>query len=222
MSEHYLCELRSVQPHGPYRLSGYCFGSIVAFDMAQRLTAEGEEVELLAAFNGPSPLWLRTYRSIGGQPSRKRNPHAATAARSKGQRITGVLRSQAKQRQWARHLVWRFRRRYVWPSRVRLSLRLGRPLPEHIREDYFLGIHAAAELAYEPSPYEGRMIVFHGAGLYDDPTLGWENLASVESVAVPGDHVGNRMLMAEPYVRPVAEHLLARLRETQAPSPSGA
>ncbi|HLX20720.1 MAG TPA: amino acid adenylation domain-containing protein, partial [Gaiellaceae bacterium] len=37
MAKHYLDELRMVQPHGPYYLAGYCFGSIVAFDMAQKL-----------------------------------------------------------------------------------------------------------------------------------------------------------------------------------------
>jgi amino acid adenylation domain-containing protein len=224
MSEHYLDELRTVQPHGPYRLAGYCFGSIVAFEMAQRLTAEGEEVELLAGFNGPSSLWLRTFRSIGGQPSR-RAQRIVTPRRPLSERVAGVIASPAKQRQWARHLLWRFRRRYVWPYRVRHSLRRGRPLPEHIRENYFLGIHAVAELAYEPSAYPGEMIVFQGAGLYDDPTLGWETLAaSVETVAIPGEHAGNRTLMAEPYVGQVAERLQAHLAGpvAHATSPSAA
>ncbi len=208
MSEHYLAELRTVQPHGPFRLAGYCFGSIVAYDMAQRLVAEGEEVEVLAAFNGPSPVWLRTYGSIGRQPSRRPQRVVAPPRRSRAKRVAGVLASPSKQRHWARHLGWRLRSDFVWPRRVRRSLRLGRPLPENLREEYFLGIHAVAELAYEPEPYPGEMTVFHGAGLYDDAMLGWEGLAaSVESVAVPGEHAGNRTMMAEPYVGQVSERL---------------
>ena len=203
MSEHYLRELRIVQPHGPYRLAGYCFGFIVAFDMAQRLVAEGEELELLAAFNGPSPSWIRTRRQSSS------GARAAVRQRSRGRRVAGVLASPKKQWRWSRHLLWRFRHRFVWPTRARLSLRSGGALPEHIREDYFLNIHAIAELAYEPEPYPGSMIVFYGAGLYDDPTLGWKGLAAgIETVAVPGEHTGNRMMMAEPYVADVSERLL--------------
>src|SRR5205823_633968 len=58
MSAHYLGELRTVQPNGPYYLGGYCFGAIVAFDMAQRLLRDGEDVDLLVVFNGPSPSWI--------------------------------------------------------------------------------------------------------------------------------------------------------------------
>src|SRR5205814_5233621 len=46
MAEHYLTELRSVQASGPYQLAGYCFGAIVAFDIAQRLIGAGAEVSL--------------------------------------------------------------------------------------------------------------------------------------------------------------------------------
>ena len=61
-------------------------------------------------------------------------------------------------------------------------------------------------------PYPGSMIVFHGAGLYDDPTLGWKGLAArIETVAVPGEHTGNRTMMAEPYVADVSERLLELL-----------
>ena len=222
MSEHYLAELRTVQPRGPFRLAGYCFGSIVAYDMAQRLVAEGEEVEVLAAFNGPSPVWLRTYGSIGRQPSRRPQRVVTPPRRSRAKRVASVLASPSKQRHWARHLVWRVRSDFVWPRRVRRSLRLGRPLPENLREEYFLGIHADAELAYKPEPYPGEMIVFHGAGLYDDAMLGWEGLAaSVESVAVPGEHAGNRTMMAEPYVGQVSERLEELLADgTAGPSAS--
>src|SRR5205814_66593 len=71
MAEHYLAELRSVQAHGPYQLAGYCFGAIVAFDMAQRLVGDGEEVAFLAVFNGPSPSWIRRWGWFGNQPSRR-------------------------------------------------------------------------------------------------------------------------------------------------------
>jgi amino acid adenylation domain-containing protein len=47
MTAHHLRELRKVQPTGPYRLGGFCFGGVIAFEMAQQLRAAGETVERL-------------------------------------------------------------------------------------------------------------------------------------------------------------------------------
>jgi amino acid adenylation domain-containing protein len=48
MATAYVAELRTVQPHGPYHIGGYCFGGRVAAEMACQLRAAGEEVALLA------------------------------------------------------------------------------------------------------------------------------------------------------------------------------
>jgi thioesterase domain-containing protein/acyl carrier protein len=48
MAAHYLVELRAVQPQGPYYLGGLSFGGWVAYEMAQQLWAQGEQVGLLA------------------------------------------------------------------------------------------------------------------------------------------------------------------------------
>ncbi|MEO5960495.1 MAG: amino acid adenylation domain-containing protein [Opitutaceae bacterium] len=55
IAANYLADLRVRQPRGPYRLGGYCFGGVVAYEMAQQLRAVGEEVELLALMNCSPP-----------------------------------------------------------------------------------------------------------------------------------------------------------------------
>ncbi len=60
--------------------------------------------------------------------------------------------------------------------RTALALRRGRPIPEQLREAYFLELHGRAERAYRPEPWDGDMIVFYGQQLYEDPTLGWSEL----------------------------------------------
>ena len=47
--------IRAVQPAGPYYLAGYSFGGAVAFDMACRLEAVGEQVGLLAVLDSYAP-----------------------------------------------------------------------------------------------------------------------------------------------------------------------
>jgi amino acid adenylation domain-containing protein len=48
-------ELRTVRPHGPYLLCGFSFGGLVAYEMAQQLTAQGEQVPFLALFDTYAP-----------------------------------------------------------------------------------------------------------------------------------------------------------------------
>ncbi len=48
MAGHYLKEIRTVQPQGPYFLGGYSLGGLIAYEMAQQLSANGEEVALVA------------------------------------------------------------------------------------------------------------------------------------------------------------------------------
>ncbi|MZI95363.1 amino acid adenylation domain-containing protein [Vibrio sp. CAIM 722] len=47
----YYDELKKVQPHGPYHLTGYSFGGNVAHTLAARLQAEGEEVAFVGLFD---------------------------------------------------------------------------------------------------------------------------------------------------------------------------
>jgi thioesterase domain-containing protein len=209
MAGHYLSELREVRPHGPYVLAGYCFGSIVAYEMAQRMLAEGEEVRLLLSFNGPSPSWIRRWGWFGNQPSLARLRPPRAAPMTFGQRLRRALHEPRRFRTAA---VYHARRR-MSPVGVRLALALGRPLPEEARERYFLQLHATAERAYAPAPYPGRMVTFFGAGLYEDPCLGWSDVVEggIESYPVPGDHTNNRQVMMEPYVEFVSERLAAEL-----------
>ncbi|MEU0149801.1 amino acid adenylation domain-containing protein [Streptomyces sp. NPDC006288] len=47
MAGRYLSEIRQARPHGPYRLLGWCGGSGITVEVADRLRADGEEVTLI-------------------------------------------------------------------------------------------------------------------------------------------------------------------------------
>jgi amino acid adenylation domain-containing protein len=51
MAAHYIGEIRSVHPEGPYFVGGFSFGGLVAYEMAQQLRAGGQEVGLLVLFD---------------------------------------------------------------------------------------------------------------------------------------------------------------------------
>jgi thioesterase domain-containing protein len=60
-------QIRKVQPHGPYRLGGYCAGGTKAFAMACLLEDAGEQVDVVImvdTWNRAYPRSLPTYVSI--------------------------------------------------------------------------------------------------------------------------------------------------------------
>jgi amino acid adenylation domain-containing protein len=48
MAEHFISEVRRLQPKGPYYLGGFSFGGVVAYEMARQLSSMGDTVGLLA------------------------------------------------------------------------------------------------------------------------------------------------------------------------------
>jgi aspartate racemase len=60
MAAHYLDEICTVQPKGPYQMGGFSLGGLVAYEMACQLLARGEEVGLLVLFDtyagNPKPV----------------------------------------------------------------------------------------------------------------------------------------------------------------------
>lgn len=55
LAAQYLDEIQDVQPKGPFLLAGVCSGAIVAFEMAQQIQAQEQEVALLAMIEPPQP-----------------------------------------------------------------------------------------------------------------------------------------------------------------------
>ncbi|WP_425343124.1 amino acid adenylation domain-containing protein [Nocardia cyriacigeorgica] len=56
LARRYLSEIRTVQPHGPYRLLGWSLGGVLAHAIATELQAAGEQVSLLAMLDShPDP-----------------------------------------------------------------------------------------------------------------------------------------------------------------------
>ncbi|MEP7243830.1 MAG: amino acid adenylation domain-containing protein [Gammaproteobacteria bacterium] len=64
----YVEEIRSVQPTGPYRILGACTGGVFAYEIAQQLTARGEEVDLALVDTWHPDSYRRSSRSPGAAP----------------------------------------------------------------------------------------------------------------------------------------------------------
>ena len=70
MAALYVKAIRRQQRTGPYLVGGYCGGGTIAFEVAQQLRSQGEEVALLALFDTmnfskirPFTVWSKSYYS---------------------------------------------------------------------------------------------------------------------------------------------------------------
>jgi len=184
MAAHYLREIRTVQPEGPYYLAGFCFGGLLAFAVALRLRREGSEVALLASFDGGSPRFDYAAKA-GREPSPGGAPEGGGRHWIRRQREQ-LRRVKASER--VSYLARKAKNRLgVWKraaeARVEMALgdflrRRGRPLPEALRQTYFRSNSERASRRYAPASYPGPMVIFETKGLFRDPHLGWDGLVT--------------------------------------------
>jgi thioesterase domain-containing protein len=227
MARRYIAALRTLQPRGPYFLGGFSFGCLVAYEMAQQLTAAQEQVSLLALVDEPAPLaghrpsprMMARFLTTGMVRSLWPHLHdylylVNAAHKRQGERLSQRLR--VAPRRLETFLARSALANFVPEDSRELALRQGAVLPmfqlflRHVRETF----------AYEPRAYAHRLTLFatdevrNGRGLRS-PMMGWDKLAAggVEVHPVPGDHFS---LLKPPHVQVFARKLSECLAKAQA------
>ena len=212
MASRYLKEVREVQPKGPFYLGGYCLGGLVAFEMAQQLLREGEEIAFLAMISSSTPNHLRNTL-----------PHLSTIH---NQIYRFIERVELEFSNIA-PLEFNEKKTYIF-ERIRRTLslimisteKLVDPLYSKLRSNngwhsfaYNLQTLAdkmdRAHMQYEPKFYPGHLTLFRVSRqprrIHFEPYLGWKNLA--KTIKVHEVHGYHRNILREPYVRGLAEKL---------------
>jgi amino acid adenylation domain-containing protein len=64
MATAHIAALRTIQPHGPYAIGGYCNGGLSAYEIAQQLRAQGEQVDVLALIDPATPGSYERLRKL--------------------------------------------------------------------------------------------------------------------------------------------------------------
>ena len=175
LADCYVEVLRARQLSGPYLLCGYSFGGILAFEMARRLRAVGEDVPVLAVIDvGPG------YRGLAY--SRRRLP--PLPYRQDLERAPGRLPA------WARPLRRLWCNEWVLPAWWRRQLRRdGR-----VRADQRLWFAWWAHWSmvgpdWSPEAYDGPVDVLWATRTAStDASLGWGDVADDVRVHRVGRH----------------------------------
>ena len=212
MAAHYIGEMQTIQPHGPYYLGGVSLGGVIAYEMAQQLRTSGETVALLAMFEGLHPDFPQTrpgipeWARLSGNLYRTIEHHAGSVWMLERGKKWPYLREKAiKAREEIGEAIVLYSKKFMG----RVYAGTGKTVPPALEEAQS---HCyLAWMNYKPAPYPGAITLFRATnqplGIVPDPTLGWKDLPAggVEIHVVPGYHAA---IVSEPRVR----FLVAKLR----------
>jgi len=204
--------IRATQAEGPYFVGGWCDAGILAYEIAQQLRRQGQQVALLVLFDAQNQSskknlsrkdaafagvffigqWLKQqYRTLRHLPGRE---------------VVQYLRSA---------LAWRIYsiKQRIWTLVYRTELRAGAALSGQSLE--VTQVLPVCVEDYEPQPYDGPTLLFQCAdrptGRYRDSQYGWGKLANnLQICEVPGDHM---TMFSDPNVQVMGDRLGASLRE---------
>lgn len=201
MCAHYIEEIRKVQPEGPYYIGGFSVGGIFAFEMAQQLTAQGQEVRVLAMLDAGAPDYPK-YTIQGPSLTRKikqflrKNP--VEMLKSSALKLSAKLQN------------------LINNTRILLSQRMHNPLSPELRVHLVRRLNQRMGDQYKPAPYSGDLYVFcadiQAPNTVRDDSLGWNNYVNgnIYSYILPGDH---ETIFKEPNVQKLAEAVQKALIE---------
>ncbi|HET6514241.1 MAG TPA: amino acid adenylation domain-containing protein, partial [Thermodesulfovibrionales bacterium] len=222
IAAHYLKEIRTVRPRGPYLLGGYCFGGMIALEMAQKLREEGEEVPLLFLLDPPRNCFPVTAAPHISLP-KTRLPKTRLFC----SRIVHHIRKLAPL-QFGYKMAYVFRKlpaafasiggavAHTGKQRIKMAIcnvycQLGQPLPMALRGFYLMAIYRNAIQRHTPKWYQGKIILCHSDQLSFGEGLRQMIDGGLRVHQVPGaDH---ESILNEPYVRIWADHLNRYLSE---------
>ena len=216
MAAHYIEEIRALQPKGPYYFGGASSGGVLAFEIAQQLHAQGQQVGLLAmidTFFPGSPKYLPNRALFNSKLHRmvmRADVHLGhlLILRPKEQlkyMLDGLGRIK-------KNLKKKIVNRFSSEDPLRRTI-------QSVRE-----VNAHAFKVYKPKAYSGRITYFWCTEMmfrpYMDNRLGWDVVAEsgLEVHVVPGSHTG--LLDIERHTRVLAEELNKCLQKIQTAVPN--
>ncbi|KPQ36010.1 MAG: putative non-ribosomal peptide synthetase module [Phormidium sp. OSCR] len=196
LSEIYIKDLKTLQPHGPYYLLGVSIGGRVAFEMAQQLQAQGEDVGLLGLIDTTARTGVKHL-----PPSSRVSGHWGKFKQEGFSYITHKLKSRFGRIQYRLKAI-----------RAEIYQRFGQQVPDDLKSIANLETNIKIKKQHFPQPYSGKVTLFRAMGRQAevgteiDPQYGWGDLAvgGLEIYDIPGDHL---LMLQEPNVQVLAEKI---------------
>ncbi len=201
---YYVHELQKIQPQGPYHLIAVSFGGVIAYEVAQLLVNQGQEVEFLGLLDTFCPQQNAERKIL---PLKERVVGHLQKIRGKGLKHIGD------------RLKWRVG---VAMDNIRYSFYKIDWLRENFADQtsrefaqtkYVQQLREQQKLNQEYSiqPYPGKVCLFRAADDMDSK-LDWQQLAKsgLSIYDIPGEHLE---ILEEPNVQVLAEKIQLELQQ---------
>jgi aspartate racemase len=195
--------MREVQPKGPYYLGGLCVNAVIAYEIAQQLVRDGEEVALLAMLDAHNQAYYKNPFKDGRYSSRIKYHLSNLLKLDAGETSAYLLDRLDEARRKIERVAWRLTSDHTGEDRLRNTDSIVHP----------------AFSRYEPQPYPGKIVLQQSSdwpvGPYFDFKLGWKDLVAggIDFYSIPGSHPA---MFTEPNVNLVAEKLSGYLTQPRA------
>ena len=198
MAAYYIDAIRTVRPDGPYLLGGWSMGGVIAYEMAQQLEGQGQQVSLLALMDA------RPVTSVDDAAQWDELTLLSSFARDLGLPVDDLQFStdeldKLNSDELLSHVLQRAIDAGVVPGEIQLA---------HARRLFeVFKINVQALQSYRPEASSTRVTLLKaGEQEVADETMGWGALTSgeIEIHRVPGNHF---TIVREPNVRSLAEQL---------------
>jgi amino acid adenylation domain-containing protein len=209
MASLYVKTIREFQPQGPYRVGGWSFGGVVAYEVAQQLYRQGQEVSLLAILDSYVPIVLDQAKKIDNIYLVGVLSRVFGGMFGKDNLVAPEEIQHLNIEEKLNYIIDKARKARIFPPGVE------RQNNRRIL-DVLVGT-LKATYSYVRQPYPGNVTIFRAREKHimaPDPTLVWVELFSVLAageiniVDVPGNHYS---FVLEPHVQVLAKSLKACL-----------
>lgn len=207
MAAYYIKALREVQPQGPYQLGGFCFGGVVAYEMARQLTASGEKVGLLAILESSPPNLEHIHRDAAYSIENVYENLRDFVSHPAGEQIEMVRKKAQK----LKNVLRRKKATDEKPAALNELIDMSKYPKDYVK---YAETHWKALESYKPGAFSGTIHLFRARKQplrSVDPSLGWNTVAPgrVKITVVPGTH---ESMVQDPNVQILA----AKLKEAMA------
>ena len=217
MAAHYVQEITTLRPHGPYMLAGFSIGAIVAYELAVQLQSLGHEVGALIVFDMFAPgyprklprlqrLWMHLRTFLG----------------------LGLRAKKAYVRERLGKLKVRVRHWMGQDIRNAPEIKGVEGLSTETLKQVWLAL-VSAQRKYRPQQqFDGKVVLVKAENTFDwpatkldDPLFGWGQWArgGVATQTVPGSHLE---IFHDTNIRRVAEAVQESLYGAAKPVPRAA
>ncbi|GAP22654.1 non-ribosomal peptide synthetase [Leptolinea tardivitalis] len=196
---HYITEMRTVQPHGPYHLCGFSLGGAFIYEMARQLREAGEEVRLVAFFDAGSPDYPKFPRQ-SAKIWHKISVHL----------ISLGLKNMREKFVYFSHRTKDRLQVTFFPIIGAVMQKLNMTMPHSVRYIVVRQTLLDAVDRYHLKGYSGDIVVFKAKlqpeGCIPDPTMGWGKYVTgdIKIIEIEGNH---NTMMKDRYLNMVVDKL---------------